>query len=129
MALKQFVLCLTKLLAQRVSRPDTSGQVLRTVVCIDEGKIVGHTTQITDKTLIRIKQEKKQNPIYGTPIRPSGTIGGDNIFGVPVFSADDADEFRAALEKAFATNGPVIVEARISSQEYDDLVLKKDKPG
>ncbi len=56
MALKQFVLCLTKLLAQRVSRPDTSGQVLRTVVCIDEGKIVGHTTQSTDKTLIRIKQ-------------------------------------------------------------------------
>ena len=82
-----------------------------------------------DLALIRIKQEKKQNPVYGTPIRQSGTIGGDNIFGVPVLSADDADEFRAALEKAFATNGPVIVEARISSQEYDDLVLKKDKPG
>lgn len=80
-----------------------------------------------DLALIRIKQEKKQNPAYGTPIRKVGTIGGDNIFGVPVFGADNADEFRAALDKAFATDGPVIVEARISSLEYDDLVLRKDK--
>ncbi len=82
-----------------------------------------------DLALIRIKQQKKQNPIYGTPIRAKGTIGGDNIFGVPVLTATDRDGLRQALETAFAAGGPMIVEALISSREYDELVLKKDKPG
>ncbi|MEH6551619.1 MAG: thiamine pyrophosphate-binding protein [Pseudomonadales bacterium] len=81
-----------------------------------------------DLALIRIKQEKKGNPIYGTPIRERGTIGGDNIFGVPVMKAATANEFDTALKQAFLTDGPVIVEALLSSREYDDLVLRKDKP-
>jgi acetolactate synthase-1/2/3 large subunit len=80
-----------------------------------------------DLALIRIKQQKKRNPIYGTPIRSKGTIGGDNIFGAPVIQASDADELRSALERAFKLDGPVIVEALTDSSEYDDLVLKKDK--
>lgn len=81
-----------------------------------------------DLALIRIKQEKKDNPIYGTPIRERGTIGGDNIFGVPVVKAFDRGEFGAALDDAFAQDGPVIVEAILNSREYDSLVLRKDKP-
>jgi len=81
-----------------------------------------------DLALIRIKQEKKDNPIYGTPIRERGTIGGDNIFGVPVIKAFDPTEFSQALDDAFKTDGPVIVEAILNSREYDDLVLRKDKP-
>ncbi len=81
-----------------------------------------------DLALIRIKQEKKSNPIYGTPIRECGTIGGDNIFGVPVVKAFNQGEFAQALDDAFAGNGPVIVEAILNSREYDDLVLRKDKP-
>ena len=77
--------------------------------------------------LIRIKQERKGNPIYGTPVRERGTIGGDTIFGAPVRMAQDADEFRSVLQSAFATDGPVIVEAIIDPREYDDVVLKKDK--
>ena len=80
-----------------------------------------------DLALIRIKQEKKSNPIYGTPIRAQGTIGGDNIFGVPVLKAYDANEYRAALESAMASPGPAIVEAMINSREYDDLVLRANK--
>ncbi len=80
-----------------------------------------------DLALIRIKQQKKENPIYGTPVRSEGTIGGDNIFGAPVLQARDADELRNALENAFTQGGPVIVEALCDSREYDDLVLKKDK--
>ena len=80
-----------------------------------------------DLALIRIKQQKKQNPIYGTPIRSKGTIGGDNLFGAPVIQASDAEELRTALERAFKLDGPVIVEALTDSSEYDDLVLKKDK--
>lgn len=81
-----------------------------------------------DLALIRIKQEKKQNPIYGTPVRAEGTIGGPSLFGVPVTVARDPAEFRAALEAGFAADGPVIVEALLDSREYDELVLRRDKP-
>jgi len=81
-----------------------------------------------DLALIRIKQEKKSNPIYGTPVRAEGTIGGPSLFGVPVTVARDPAEFRAALEAGFAADGPVIVEALLDSREYDGLVLRKDKP-
>lgn len=81
-----------------------------------------------DLALIRIKQEKKSNPIYGTPVRAEGTIGGPSLFGVPVTVARDPAKFRAALDAGFAADGPVIVEALLDSREYDDLVLRKDKP-
>ena len=80
-----------------------------------------------DLALIRIKQEKKDNPIYGTPIRDRGTIGGDQLFGVPVLKAADPDSYRAALARAMDTPGPVIVEALLDSREYDDLVLRPNK--
>lgn len=80
-----------------------------------------------DLALIRIKQEKKGNPIYGTPIRVAGNIGGDNIFGVDVLRANDREGLRSALDRAFVAGRPMIVEAIVSSREYDDLVLKKDK--
>jgi acetolactate synthase-1/2/3 large subunit len=81
-----------------------------------------------DLALIRIKQERKGKPIYGTPVRSEGTIGGPNIFGAPVTTCSDAISFRKALEVAFAADGPVIVEAVVDSREYDDVVLHKDKP-
>jgi acetolactate synthase I/II/III large subunit len=80
-----------------------------------------------DLALIRIKQEKKGNPIYGTPVRETGTIGAPQLFGVPVLTAGDPEAFRAALEKAFAADGPVVVEALLDSREYDDVVLRKDR--
>lgn len=80
-----------------------------------------------DLALIRIKQEKKGNPIYGTPVREKGTIGGDDLFGVPVRTVSDEASLRTALADALAANAPVIVEAIVDSREYDSLVLKKDK--
>jgi acetolactate synthase-1/2/3 large subunit len=91
-------------------------------------KIVVVLLTDNDLALIRIKQEKKGNPIYGTPVRERGTIGGDNIFGVPVRTVRDAVELRDALNAAFAADGPVIIEAIVDSREYDGVVLKKDKP-
>lgn len=80
-----------------------------------------------DLALIRIKQQRKGNPIYGTPVRSKGTIGGDNLFGVPVISVDTAEKLRAALARALDADGPVLIEAIVDSAEYDALVLKKDK--
>jgi acetolactate synthase-1/2/3 large subunit len=81
-----------------------------------------------DLALIRIKQQKKSNPIYGTPVRSTGAIGGPDLFGVPVTTVSDNEAFAQALSGAFSAQGPVIIEAKISSLEYDKLVLKKDKP-
>jgi acetolactate synthase-1/2/3 large subunit len=78
--------------------------------------------------LIRIKQEKKDTPVYGTPVRHEGTIGASSIFGAPVLTAHDTEAFRTHLAAAFATDGPVIVEACISALEYNDVVLKNDRP-
>ncbi len=82
-----------------------------------------------DLALIRIKQQRKDNPIYGTPLKGPTTMGGDNIFGVPVLRASDPAQFEAELQTAFQQKGPVIVEAMIDSREYDSLVLRSDKPG
>jgi acetolactate synthase-1/2/3 large subunit len=90
-------------------------------------KIVVVVLTDNDLALIRIKQEKKGNPIYGTPVRAKGTIGGKDLFGVPVETATTPEEFREALVRAFAADGPTIVEAIVDSREYDGVVLKKDK--
>ncbi len=81
-----------------------------------------------DLALIRIKQEKKGNPVYGTPVRARGTIGSDAIFGVPVRTVHDAVSLRQELAAAFAGDGPAIVEAVVDSREYDGVVLKNDRP-
>jgi acetolactate synthase-1/2/3 large subunit len=81
-----------------------------------------------DLALIRIKQEKKHHPIYGTVVRTHGTIGAQNLFGVPVTTATTREEFRTQLAAAFEQDGPTLVEAVIDSREYDSVVLKRDKP-
>ena len=81
-----------------------------------------------DLALIRIKQQKKGLPIYGTPVRAEGAIGGPNLFGAEVLTAADPQSFREQLARAFAADGPVIVEALVDSREYDEVVLHKDKP-
>ena len=91
-------------------------------------KVVTVVLTDNDLALIRIKQEKKGKPIYGTPVRATGTIGGPSIFGVPVKTCFDQASFRTALEEAFAADGPVIVEAVVDSREYDGVVLHNDKP-
>jgi acetolactate synthase-1/2/3 large subunit len=103
----------------------TAGELATAIRC--ELKIVILLLTDNDLALIRIKQEKKGNPIYGTAVRERGTIGGDVIFGAPVRRATDAISLRRELDAAFAADGPVVVEAIVDSREYDGVVLKKDK--
>lgn len=82
-----------------------------------------------DLALIRIKQQRKDYPVFGTPVREaSGTLGGDDIFGAAVLVASNEEALRTHLENAFQARGPVIVEALVDSAEYDDLVLRRDRP-
>lgn len=103
----------------------TAGEIATAVRC--GLNIVVLLLTDNDLALIRIKQERKSNPVYGTAVRDAGTVGGDNIFGAPVRVARDAAALRKALDWAFSAAGPVIVEAIVDSREYDSVVLKKDK--
>jgi acetolactate synthase-1/2/3 large subunit len=78
-------------------------------------------------SLIRIKQEKKGYRRYGTSliaVTADNDVSPSSLFGVPVFMAKDAEQYDQALKKAFAANGPAIVEAFIPAQEYETLLLK-----
>jgi acetolactate synthase I/II/III large subunit len=77
--------------------------------------------------LIRIKQERKGYRRYGTFLHGRQYSSATNIFGVPVISATTLPEYEAALNKAFAAQGPVVVEALIDGEEYDELILHKHK--
>jgi len=96
----------------------------------------------SELALIRIKQERKGNPIYGTPVggalvegSPSALSQGAGtsptahatVFGVPMIRIRNAAEFEIALRAGFAAGGPTIVEAVIDSREYDGLVLHTDR--
>ncbi|HWP68051.1 MAG TPA: thiamine pyrophosphate-binding protein, partial [Rectinemataceae bacterium] len=77
--------------------------------------------------LIRLKQEHKGFTSYSTALHTDECPTAEYVFGVPVIRADNAEEYRAALEKAFAADGPVIVEAHIDSSEYGNLIMRKHK--
>jgi len=77
--------------------------------------------------LIRLKQERKGFTSYSTYLYEEECPTAEYVFGVPVIRADDAETYRAALVKAFETDGPVIVEAHIDSAEYDRLIMRKHK--
>lgn len=77
--------------------------------------------------LIRLKQQRKGFEAYSTYLHQDECPTANFVFGVPVLRADDAETYRAALVKAFETDGPVIVEAHIDSSEYDRLIMKKHK--
>ena len=96
----------------------------------------------SELALIRIKQERKGNPIYGTPVGgalvegppPAPSQGAERsptahatVFGVPMIRAGTAAEFESALRAGFAADGPTIVEAIIDSRDYDGLVLRNDR--
>ena len=84
---------------------------------------------MTDNTLslIRIKQNKKDYETYGTPLFSGDYAPAASYFGVPVLTADNRETYQAALKKAFAAEGPTIIEAFIRSSDYDDLVLRGNK--
>lgn len=77
--------------------------------------------------LIRLKQKNKNFTKFSTILHEDECPTANYVFGVPVIRADSASEYRTALEKAFETDGPVIVEAHIDPSEYESLILRKHK--
>jgi len=72
--------------------------------------------------LMKVKQEKKKYPLSGVylgapPQSPA------HYFGVPCRSAKSAEEFRQALDWAFALGGPSVVEAFVDAESYSATVF------
>ncbi|WP_319591321.1 thiamine pyrophosphate-binding protein [uncultured Draconibacterium sp.] len=79
-------------------------------------------------SLISIKQDKKNfDTSYGTDLNLLDGEPTNHYFGVPVVRATNSEEYKNALTKAFAADGPLVIEAVVSSKEYDELVLKPNK--
>jgi acetolactate synthase-1/2/3 large subunit len=84
---------------------------------------------LTDRNLqlIKIKQERKGYPQYGTALYTDAYRSVPQYFGVPVLAASDARAFHEAFESALTMAGPVIVEAVVDPNEYDTMILKPHK--
>ena len=80
-------------------------------------------------SLIRIKQKNKKHDEYGVELSESVQKHGapSSLFGVPVLSVNDKEQYSQALKTAFSTHGPIIIEALIDTKDYDNLVLKGNK--
>ena len=75
-------------------------------------------------SLIRIKQERKNFKSYGTKLFGESYVSTENFFGVPVLTANTVEEYQSALKKAFATKGPVLIEAFVNKADYEKLILR-----
>ena len=78
-------------------------------------------------SLIHVKQEHKGYEHYGTKLYDGDFFASDCIFGVPILTARSHDEMREALNKAFAADGPIVVEAVIDGTEYKRLIAREYK--
>ncbi|MDX8341415.1 thiamine pyrophosphate-binding protein [Draconibacterium sp. IB214405] len=79
-------------------------------------------------SLISIKQTKKNfDSGYGTDLNVMEDEPTNNYFGVPAVRVTNSEEYKTALEKAFAADDPLVIEAVVSRGEYDELVLQPNK--
>ena len=84
---------------------------------------------LTDRNLqlIKIKQERRGYPQYGTALYTDAYRPAPQYFGVPVITANDPQAFHEAFATALTLPEPVIIEAVVDPNEYDALILKPHK--
>ncbi|MDR3563116.1 MAG: thiamine pyrophosphate-binding protein [Negativicutes bacterium] len=78
-------------------------------------------------SLIEVKQNWKAVVPYGTDLYKGEYFGADQFLGVPIFKANDPGEMKAALQKAFSTQGPAIVEAYVDGAVYQNMITRSYK--
>ena len=73
---------------------------------------------LTDRNLqlIKIKQERRGYPQYGTGLYTAAYQPAPQYFGVPVMTANDPHAFHEAFATALSMAGPVIVEALVDPE-------------
>jgi thiamine pyrophosphate-dependent acetolactate synthase large subunit-like protein len=74
-------------------------------------------------SLIKVKQERRELPHYGTELRESAPFDPPaHYFGVPAVGVRTAAELERALSEAMRSQGPTIVEAFVDPAHYSDTV-------
>jgi acetolactate synthase-1/2/3 large subunit len=69
-------------------------------------------------SLIKVKQERRALPVYGTAVPTGMSAAPPHYFGVPAVSAHDAASFEQEMARALAADGPTIIETFIDASEY-----------
>jgi acetolactate synthase-1/2/3 large subunit len=72
--------------------------------------------------LMKVKQERKSYPLSGVRLGAPPDSPA-HYFGVPCRPAKTPDEFRAALDWAFALGGPSVIEAFVDAETYSATVF------
>jgi len=80
-----------------------------------------------DYSLIKVKQKWKNVDQYATFVQDSEFFDADKFLGIPVIKAVDKVSMKEALEKAFAIDGPSIIEAVVDGSIYHDLIIREYK--
>ena len=80
-------------------------------------------------SLIRIKQERKGFDRYGTLLEADNEarMQTKSLLSLPVFEARNREQYDHVLNEAFAVEGPAIVEVFVTTDDYDELVLKGNR--
>jgi acetolactate synthase-1/2/3 large subunit len=75
-------------------------------------------------SLIKVKQERRGLPCYGTEVSPATCPPPPaHYFGVPAVGVDSVAALERELRKAFAADGPTIIEARVDAAHYSQTVF------
>jgi len=75
-------------------------------------------------SLIRVKQERRGLPYYGTTTTAEAFAAPPaHYFGVPVVGATSAAALEAALRDALGASGPTVIEAQVDAAHYSDTVF------
>ena len=75
-------------------------------------------------SLIKVKQERRGLTCYGTEVSPRDYPSPPaHYFGVPAVGVDSAAGLERELRKAFAANGPTIIEALVDPAHYAQTVF------
>ena len=78
-------------------------------------------------SLIEVKQNWKNVPLYGTGLYEGEYFAADKFLGVPVLTVHDAGGMKEALYTAFSEAGPVIIEAFVDGAGYSNLITRSYK--
>jgi acetolactate synthase-1/2/3 large subunit len=74
-------------------------------------------------SLIRVKQERRSLPCYGTQVSPGDYPSPPaHYFGVPAVGVDSPAALQRELSRAFAADGPTIIEAVVDGAHYSQTV-------
>lgn len=78
-------------------------------------------------SLIEVKQNWKEVPLYGVDLYEGNYFEADMFLGVPVLKICDEKEMKTALQTAVSAAGPIIIEAVIDGSIYNNLVTRSHK--